>query len=100
MAFGLPVLGSDAGGTREIIGDGGTGLPHPVGEAGMAVFAENLERLRRDREWRRGWGEPAGPARSPSSPPPLLPRVENMLAASIPGWSASAGRQLAGSERG
>ncbi len=45
MAFGLPVLGTAAGGTTEIIADGITGLLFPVGEAGQAVLADHLERL-------------------------------------------------------
>jgi glycosyltransferase involved in cell wall biosynthesis len=42
MALGLPVLGTDAGGTREIVEEGVTGLLHPVGEAGQDRLAENL----------------------------------------------------------
>jgi glycosyltransferase involved in cell wall biosynthesis len=48
MAFGLPVLGTAAGGTKEIISDGVTGLLFPVGEAGQSVLAEHLDRLVRD----------------------------------------------------
>jgi len=48
MAFGLPVLGTAAGGTAEIVVDGDTGLLFPVGYAGQAVLADHLERLARD----------------------------------------------------
>lgn len=33
MAFGLPVLGTDAGGTKEIVLDGKTGLLHDLEDA-------------------------------------------------------------------
>lgn len=42
MAFGLPVLGTDAGGTKEIVEQNVTGLLHPVGRPGTKVLAENL----------------------------------------------------------
>lgn len=42
MAFGLPVLGTDAGGSREIIEDNVTGLLHPVGREGTQVLSENI----------------------------------------------------------
>jgi glycosyltransferase involved in cell wall biosynthesis len=48
MAFGLPVLGTAAGGTKEIISDGETGLLFPVGEAGQDLLADHLESLVRD----------------------------------------------------
>jgi starch synthase len=57
MAFGLPVLGTAAGGTPEIIADGRTGLLYPVGEAGQAVLADHLERLVRDPAHARRLGE-------------------------------------------
>ena len=40
MAFGLPVLGTNAGGTTEIVLDGETGLLHPVGASGQELLAE------------------------------------------------------------
>ncbi|MBU6228457.1 MAG: glycosyltransferase [Cyanobacteria bacterium REEB459] len=49
LAFGLPVFGTKTGGTAEIIEDGVTGLLHPVGEAGAALFKTHLLRLVRDR---------------------------------------------------
>ncbi|HSI09668.1 MAG TPA: glycosyltransferase [Rariglobus sp.] len=48
MAFGLPVLGTSAGGTTEIITDGETGLLHPVGDAGLETLAANIRRLVQD----------------------------------------------------
>ncbi len=45
MAFGLPVLGTNAGGTAEIVEDGVTGLLFPVGEAGQHVLAEQIAQL-------------------------------------------------------
>ncbi|KAJ3701323.1 hypothetical protein LUZ61_005028 [Rhynchospora tenuis] len=42
MAFGLPVLGTDAGGTKEIVEHGVTGLLHPVGRNGTQTLAENM----------------------------------------------------------
>jgi glycosyltransferase involved in cell wall biosynthesis len=49
MAFGLPVLGTNAGGTSEIVVDGTTGLLHPVGEDGLELLATNLLSLVNDR---------------------------------------------------
>lgn len=45
MAFGLPVLGTDAGGTKEIVEHNLTGLLHPTGRPGTQVLAENLQFL-------------------------------------------------------
>lgn len=45
MAFGLPVLGTDAGGTREIVDHNVTGLLHPLGRPGTHVLAQNLQFL-------------------------------------------------------
>lgn len=42
MAFGLPVLGTDAGGTKEIVEHNVTGLLHPVGRLGTPVLSKNL----------------------------------------------------------
>ncbi|CAN7049509.1 unnamed protein product [Brassica oleracea var. botrytis] len=42
MAYGLPVLGTDAGGTKEIVEHNVTGLLHPVGRLGNKVLAQNL----------------------------------------------------------
>ncbi|KAL9244655.1 hypothetical protein vseg_018413 [Gypsophila vaccaria] len=45
MAFGLPVLGTEAGGTKEIVDQNVTGILHPVGRPGTKVLAENLRYL-------------------------------------------------------
>ncbi|KAG6486262.1 uncharacterized protein LOC122008709 [Zingiber officinale] len=45
MAFGLPVLGTYAGGTREIVEHEVTGLLHPVGREGIQVLAQNIQYL-------------------------------------------------------
>ncbi|KAH6756602.1 UDP-Glycosyltransferase superfamily protein [Perilla frutescens var. hirtella] len=45
MAFGLPVLGTDSGGTIEIVEHNVTGLLHPLGRPGSQVLARNLEFL-------------------------------------------------------
>uniref|UniRef100_A0A1D1Y888 Lipopolysaccharide core biosynthesis mannosyltransferase lpsB n=1 Tax=Anthurium amnicola TaxID=1678845 RepID=A0A1D1Y888_9ARAE len=42
MAFQLPVLGTAAGGTTEILVDGSTGLLHPVGKEGVSPLAKNI----------------------------------------------------------
>lgn len=57
MAFGLPVLGTSAGGTTEIVVDGVTGLLHPVGEAGLEALGANIVRLARDRSLARQLGQ-------------------------------------------
>jgi len=51
MAFGLPVLGTKAGGTTEIVLEGETGLLHPVGEPGLEILAANILRLANDRDY-------------------------------------------------
>nr|GLL38502.1 uncharacterized protein LOC109172747 [Ipomoea trifida] len=45
MAFQLPVLGTAAGGTREIVLNGTTGLLHPVGKGGVMPLARNIVNL-------------------------------------------------------
>ncbi|KAL2463129.1 UDP-Glycosyltransferase superfamily protein [Forsythia ovata] len=45
MAFGLPVLGTDSGGTKEIVEHNVTGLLHPLGRPGVRVLAKNLRLL-------------------------------------------------------
>ncbi|XP_043702350.1 uncharacterized protein LOC122652623 isoform X2 [Telopea speciosissima] len=45
MAFGLPVLGTDAGGTKEIVDHNVTGLLHPIGHHGAQVLAQNIQLL-------------------------------------------------------
>ncbi|WVZ71710.1 hypothetical protein U9M48_020262 [Paspalum notatum var. saurae] len=57
MAFKLPVLGTAAGGTTEIVLDGTTGLLHPAGKDGVAPLAENIARLASDAELRVSMGK-------------------------------------------
>ncbi|CAM8907795.1 hypothetical protein QQ045_010330 [Rhodiola kirilowii] len=45
MAFHLPVLGTAAGGTTEIVVNGLTGLLHPVGKSGLTPLAKNMIKL-------------------------------------------------------
>ncbi|KAJ8764324.1 hypothetical protein K2173_006064 [Erythroxylum novogranatense] len=45
MAFQLPVLGTAAGGTTEIVVNGTTGLLHPVGKEGVTPLAQNIVKL-------------------------------------------------------
>ncbi|KAL5822937.1 hypothetical protein ACOSQ4_020837 [Xanthoceras sorbifolium] len=45
MAFGVPVLGTDAGGTKEIVEHNVTGLLHPTGHLGTRVLAQNIRFL-------------------------------------------------------
>jgi glycosyltransferase involved in cell wall biosynthesis len=56
MAYGLPILGTDAGGTKEIVVDEKTGLVHPVGEVGLEVLQANILRLVNDRKYARQLG--------------------------------------------
>ncbi|KAJ7005482.1 hypothetical protein NC653_004945 [Populus alba x Populus x berolinensis] len=45
MAFQLPVLGTAAGGTMEIVMNGTTGLLHPIGKEGVIPLANNILKL-------------------------------------------------------
>lgn len=45
MAFRLPVLGTAAGGTVEIVVNGSTGLLHPEGKDGVTPLAHNIVKL-------------------------------------------------------
>ncbi|XVF26710.1 hypothetical protein REPUB_Repub14bG0041900 [Reevesia pubescens] len=56
MAFGLPVLGTDAGGTKEIVEHNVTGLFHPMGHLGTKVLAENLRFLLKNTSARKQMG--------------------------------------------
>ncbi|KAK8353111.1 hypothetical protein V6Z12_A05G136000 [Gossypium hirsutum] len=56
MAFGLPVLGTDAGGTKEIVDHNVTGLLHPMGHPGTQVLAENLRFLLKNPSARKQMG--------------------------------------------
>ncbi|KAK7335953.1 hypothetical protein VNO80_28110 [Phaseolus coccineus] len=56
MAFGLPVLGTEAGGTKEIVEHNVTGLLHPVGHPGNLVLAQNLRFLLKNQLARKQMG--------------------------------------------
>ncbi|KAH6818473.1 UDP-Glycosyltransferase superfamily protein [Perilla frutescens var. frutescens] len=56
MAFQLPVLGTAAGGTTEIVVNGTTGWLHPAGKEGVTPLAENIIRLATNVEMRRTMG--------------------------------------------
>ncbi|KAE8655063.1 Pentatricopeptide repeat (PPR) superfamily protein [Hibiscus syriacus] len=45
MAFQLPVLGTAAGGTTEIVVNGTTGLLHPAGKEGVTPLAKHIAKL-------------------------------------------------------
>jgi glycosyltransferase involved in cell wall biosynthesis len=60
LAAGVPVVGTDAGGTRTVVDEGETGFLLPVGD--VANLAEALGRLRDDTELRARLGA-AGRAR-------------------------------------
>ncbi|KAJ0447145.1 putative hexosyltransferase [Helianthus annuus] len=45
MAFGIPVLGTDAGGTKETVEHNVTGLLHPIGHPGTPVLSKHLRYL-------------------------------------------------------
>lgn len=63
MAYGLPVLGTAAGGTLEIIDDGVEGFLYPVGPAGQDVMVQKIEALIDDPALRDKMGK-AGRARA------------------------------------
>lgn len=52
MAFQLPVLGTAAGGTLEIVMNGTTGRLHPVGKDGVHILAKNMRDLILDKSLR------------------------------------------------
>jgi len=56
MAFGLPVLGTDAGGTKEIVEHNVSGLLHPIRPKGNRVLARNLQFLLENRLAREQMG--------------------------------------------
>lgn len=56
MAFQLPVLGTAAGGTMEIVVNGTTGWLHPAGKEGVTPLAENIIQLATNVEMRRTMG--------------------------------------------
>lgn len=56
MAFGLPILGTDAGGTHEIVNHGVEGLLHPIGREGVTSLAENIQYLQNNQTVRKKMG--------------------------------------------
>ncbi|KAL0804735.1 hypothetical protein Bca101_097225 [Brassica carinata] len=56
MAYGLTVVGTDAGGTKEIVEHNVTGLLHPMGRLGNKDLAHNLLFLLRNQDARRQMG--------------------------------------------
>ncbi|XP_010060989.2 uncharacterized protein LOC104448789 [Eucalyptus grandis] len=57
MAFQLPVLGTAAGGTTEIVVHGSTGWLHPAGKEGVIPLAENIIKLATQKETRLTMGK-------------------------------------------
>ncbi|KAK7291215.1 hypothetical protein RIF29_06173 [Crotalaria pallida] len=57
MAFRLPVLGTAAGGTMEIVVNKTTGLLHPIGKEGVAPLANNIVNLATHAESRLTMGK-------------------------------------------
>ena len=57
MTFKLPVLGTDAGGTPEIVEHGVTGLLHPVGIEGQEKLAHNIVMLMKNRDAAKTMGD-------------------------------------------
>ncbi len=56
MAFKLPILATDAGGTKEIIVENQNGLYHPIGLEGQSILSSNIELLARDVALRKKLG--------------------------------------------
>ncbi|KAI3777803.1 hypothetical protein L1987_47606 [Smallanthus sonchifolius] len=56
MAFGIPVLGTDAGGTEEIVEHNVSGLLHPTGHPGTTVLSKHLQYLLKNPSERRRLG--------------------------------------------
>lgn len=52
----VQVLGTDSGGTREIVEHNITGILHPLGHPGARVLAENLELLLQNPSLRQEMG--------------------------------------------
>ncbi|KAG0469415.1 hypothetical protein HPP92_016115 [Vanilla planifolia] len=61
MAFQLPVLGTSAGGTTEIVINGSTGLLHPTGKEGIPILAQNMVKLATQVETRLTMGKKGFP---------------------------------------
>ncbi|KAL8256762.1 hypothetical protein R6Q59_028803 [Mikania micrantha] len=45
MAYGIPVLGTDAGGTKEIVEHNVSGLLHPTGHPGTTILSKHMQYL-------------------------------------------------------
>ncbi|CAH1422582.1 unnamed protein product [Lactuca virosa] len=56
MAFGIPVLGTDSGGTKEIVEQNVTGLLHPIGHPGTSILSKNLQYLLKNPSERQRMG--------------------------------------------
>lgn len=56
MAFGLPVLGTEAGGTKEIVDHRITGFLHPIGHEGIEILAQNIQYLLQNPSVRKKMG--------------------------------------------
>lgn len=56
MAFGLPVLGTDAGGTKDVVEHNITGLLYPLGRPGVQVLSENIQFLLKNPSMRQEMG--------------------------------------------
>ncbi|KAI7736426.1 hypothetical protein M8C21_016099 [Ambrosia artemisiifolia] len=56
MANGIPVLGTDAGGTKEIVAHNVSGLLHPTGHSGTTVLSKHLQYLLNNPSERRRLG--------------------------------------------
>ncbi|KAJ0436577.1 putative glycosyl transferase [Helianthus annuus] len=56
MANGIPVLGTDAGGTKEIVEHNVSGLLHPTGHSGTTVLSKHLQYLLKNPSERRRLG--------------------------------------------
>lgn len=56
MAYGLAVVGTDAGGTKEMVQHNVTGLLHSMGRSGNKELARNLLFLLRNQDTRLQFG--------------------------------------------
>lgn len=45
MAFALPILGTDAGGTSEIVENSVNGMLHPIGSDGVSVLSQHINMI-------------------------------------------------------
>lgn len=84
MAYSLPVLGTAAGGTLEIINEGVEGFLYPVGNAGQDVMVDKVAALHHDPALRKTLGE-AGRARAYAQfrKDVYLQKVDEIIASSL-----------------